>query len=233
MKFLENKYTALYYRIIYRAKARTEILSYTEKHHILPRSLGGDNSGENLVVLTGREHFICHILLTKMTEGRARHSMIHAAVGMKRARTYQDRYINGRLYEAIKQEYAKIAQQRNIGKSPSAETRAKMSIAARGRSKTDAHKEKISIANRGKTKGPMRDEEKLKRSIALRGRASHKKGKICGPQHTIESKAKIAESNRKRVYSDETRAKLSAAAKAQSNRRREEKSRISFEFICV
>lgn len=34
--------------------------TYTEKHHIIPKSLGGDNSKTNLVVLTGRQHFICH-----------------------------------------------------------------------------------------------------------------------------------------------------------------------------
>jgi hypothetical protein len=37
-----------------------------EKHHIIPRSCGGDNSKENLVLLTTREHFICHLLLVKI-----------------------------------------------------------------------------------------------------------------------------------------------------------------------
>jgi hypothetical protein len=39
---------------------------YYEKHHIIPRSLGGSNKKENLVLLTAKEHFICHLLLTKM-----------------------------------------------------------------------------------------------------------------------------------------------------------------------
>ena len=37
---------------------------YYENHHILPRCLGGNNEKENLVLLTAREHFICHKLLT-------------------------------------------------------------------------------------------------------------------------------------------------------------------------
>lgn len=37
-----------------------------ERHHILPRSLGGNNSPENLVYLTGRQHFVAHWLLFKI-----------------------------------------------------------------------------------------------------------------------------------------------------------------------
>lgn len=39
---------------------------YYEKHHILPRCLGGTDSEDNLVLLTYREHIICHKLLTKI-----------------------------------------------------------------------------------------------------------------------------------------------------------------------
>ena len=40
--YLQNKYTTWYYKIINKAKNRT-IAGYTEKHHIIPRSLGGKN----------------------------------------------------------------------------------------------------------------------------------------------------------------------------------------------
>lgn len=33
---------------------------YFELHHILPKSLGGTNAADNLVLLTPKEHFICH-----------------------------------------------------------------------------------------------------------------------------------------------------------------------------
>lgn len=36
---------------------------YYENHHIIPVCLGGDNSKQNMVLLTGREHFIVHKLL--------------------------------------------------------------------------------------------------------------------------------------------------------------------------
>lgn len=41
---------------------------YTEKHHIIPRCLGGSNEQINIAVLTAREHYIAHLLLTKMTD---------------------------------------------------------------------------------------------------------------------------------------------------------------------
>ncbi len=221
MIFLDNKYNKCYYSIINRAKSRgLSIEGYSEKHHILPRSLGGSDNDENLVRLTGREHFICHILLTKMTIGRAKYSMIHAAIGMKRARDYQDRYINSRLYEIIRKEYSSISSIRNKGKIASAETRAKMSIASKGRSKSEETKLKMSLAAKGKPKGPKSEEDKRKISETMKGRPSHKKGKICGPQHTAESKAKISESNRKRVYSQETKDKIAAGVRAANERRR-------------
>jgi hypothetical protein len=56
--YLQNKYTSWYNNIICNAKSRTlskEI--YTEKHHIVLRSLDGNNLDENLVKLIAQEHF--------------------------------------------------------------------------------------------------------------------------------------------------------------------------------
>jgi len=64
-------YKRIYQQIIERAKSR-KIDGYTEKHHILPRCLGGDDNKENLVSLTAREHFIAHLLLVKIYNGNLR-----------------------------------------------------------------------------------------------------------------------------------------------------------------
>ena len=78
MVFIDNKYTLWYYSIISRARIRN-ISGYTEKHHIIPHSLGGSNLAENLVKLTAREHFICHKLLTKMlVDAKSRSKMMYA-----------------------------------------------------------------------------------------------------------------------------------------------------------
>jgi hypothetical protein len=49
-----------------RIKLNNKDLAYTyyENHHILPKCLGGTNEKGNKVLLTPREHFICHKLLT-------------------------------------------------------------------------------------------------------------------------------------------------------------------------
>jgi hypothetical protein len=49
-----------------RIKLRKNHLNYVyyENHHIIPRCLGGREEKENKVLLTAREHFVCHKLLT-------------------------------------------------------------------------------------------------------------------------------------------------------------------------
>jgi len=59
----------VYENIVQKAKSENRQKgegTYYEKHHILPRCLGGDNKMDNLVLLTAKEHFICHKLLTKL-----------------------------------------------------------------------------------------------------------------------------------------------------------------------
>lgn len=75
--FNETKYTKWYMSIIDRR--RSEAASgYTESHHIIPKSLGGSNHSTNRVTLTAKEHFVCHLLLTRMTSGVNRQKMFLA-----------------------------------------------------------------------------------------------------------------------------------------------------------
>lgn len=100
--YLQNKYTKWYNSIISKARDR-EIESYTETHHIIPKSLGGTNDKNNLVKLTAREHFICHLLLVKMVEGKQKVKMANAAFMLTVTSKTQDRYkITNRQYEHIK-----------------------------------------------------------------------------------------------------------------------------------
>lgn len=107
--FKENKYTKYYTLLTNGAKNRI-LTEYTERHHIIPQSLGGSNDKDNLVDLTAREHFICHWLLIKMTEGDNRGKMLYALNGMKAENKYQQRYssaITARVYERYRTEHAK------------------------------------------------------------------------------------------------------------------------------
>ena len=116
--FKENKYTKYYNLLTDRAKNRN-LSEYTERHHIIPQSLGGSNDKDNLVDLTAREHFICHWLLIKMTEGDNRSKMLYALNGMKAENKYQQRYssaITARVYERYRIEHAKTHSERMKGR---------------------------------------------------------------------------------------------------------------------
>jgi hypothetical protein len=81
--FLENKYKKWYYSIILNARKEKRIkntLIYYEKHHIIPKCLNGTNDKENLVLLTAKEHFICHKLLCKMTNKTKEIYLLKSAV---------------------------------------------------------------------------------------------------------------------------------------------------------
>ena len=58
-------YQIIYDNLINQAKNRL-VDGYTEKHHILPKSMGGSNQAFNIVKLTAREHFLAHWLLFKI-----------------------------------------------------------------------------------------------------------------------------------------------------------------------
>jgi hypothetical protein len=59
-------------------------LGYVERHHIVPRSLGGGDDPDNLVELTAREHFLCHWLLVKMCQPEDKSKMSSAFNAMCR-----------------------------------------------------------------------------------------------------------------------------------------------------
>ena len=79
--FLDNKYSKTYYKIVNRARERNYTRSRYDgwqTHHVIPRCFGGDDSPENLVTLTRKEHRVCHRLLINMTTGANKHKMMHA-----------------------------------------------------------------------------------------------------------------------------------------------------------
>ena len=69
-------YERIYTKLIGRAKNR-KFEGYTEKHHIIPKCMGGTDESENLVDLMPEEHYVAHQLLVKMYPDNV--SLIYAA----------------------------------------------------------------------------------------------------------------------------------------------------------
>lgn len=170
--FLTNKYSKWYYNIINNATTR-ERNGYTEKHHIIPKSLGGSNSIENLVRLTGKEHYICHLLLVKMTIGDNRKKMLHAIWSFIRSSKNQNRQkITGKRYERIRQEFSQMLSESrkgvlNVGRIVSNEQRKKLSEASKGKLKSTITKERMKLAwtTRDRTVNKI-TREKLAKSVS-------------------------------------------------------------------
>ena len=107
--FKDNKYTKHYNLLIEKAKNRTlPKETYIERHHVIPRSLGGTNDKDNLVRLTAREHYIAHLLLWKMKlPGEANMKMVHAfnqMCIMKPTKNHPGYKVSSRLFEKVKLE---------------------------------------------------------------------------------------------------------------------------------
>ena len=135
-------YQKIYDSLIFKGKNRQSIEGYKERHHIIPKSLGGSNDLFNLVDLTAREHFIAHFLLAKMHGG-------NQWLAISRMRGNDDFYINSRLYEVARREIAKATSKRFKGVAKSAETREKMSAASIGKPRSKEAIEKSRKARLG------------------------------------------------------------------------------------
>lgn len=77
--FLPNRYTNLYYKIVESAKHNIkEVNDGNQTHHIIPRCMGGSDDPSNLVVLSYKQHRVCHRLLIEMTTGKTKYKMMYA-----------------------------------------------------------------------------------------------------------------------------------------------------------
>jgi hypothetical protein len=229
--YLQNKYTSVYNNIIARAKSRDlpkEI--YTENHHIIPRSLGGSNSKNNLVSLTAREHRLCHLLLPKMTisEDQTKKMWYAAWMILRVENQGQHRSISkGKFYELAKIEFTKLMSKLHKGKIVSAETRKKMSESRKGKpgpnkgkAMSNEQKQKLSKVHTGKivaqstvdkileTRKGYKHSEDTKRKIS-----EGNKGKTMPAKTDIQKKV-VSEKLKGRVISEETKRRMSASRKA-------------------
>lgn len=195
MQFVESKYTHWYYKIVVSAQNRNlSAGTYRERHHIIPRSLGGNNCRDNVVNLTAREHFVCHWLLTKMTVGDAQKKMAYACKRMMHSSgPGQERYrITGRIYEQLKNNLNLILKNREF----TDEWRAKLKVSARARADNEDEQAK---SIRRATMIRVNNNRKGEKRPWLSGANNHFYGvrmtgaanPFFGKKHTEESLAKM------------------------------------------
>ena len=129
-------YKKIHDTIIKHAKNRINN-GYVEKHHIIPKCLGGTNKKDNLVKLTAKEHFLIHKLLTFIYPDN--NSLIYAYWAMCGLLS-EKRYIpSARIYEYSKKKMSEITKERlkdfNVwkGKKHSEESKLKQSASAKKR----------------------------------------------------------------------------------------------------
>ncbi len=149
-------YSNIYNQLIIRAKTRTSPTTYTERHHIVPRCMGGSDDNENLVRLFPEEHYIAHLLLVKIHPTNRK--LIYAANMMA------NRTNNNKIYGWVKRKFSVVDSISKTGISRSNESveKQKQTVKAKialgewvppnlGKFHTYETKKKISDMHKGKS----------------------------------------------------------------------------------
>lgn len=111
------EYRRIYEQLI--SSRRERILNssvYREKHHIIPKCLGGSDDPENLVELTAREHFLAHWLLHRIHPESDSLSLAFAYMGNNRRRYTNQFTMSSRSYAEAREAGAKSASATLLGR---------------------------------------------------------------------------------------------------------------------
>ena len=152
-------YDRLYNAIIQKAQKEVRVKgqgAYYEAHHIVPLCMGGGGTvyqwktHSNIVLLTAKEHFICHRLLCRIYPHVQKLAHAYWALCNQKNKWQTDRHVpSGRAYSEGKQLSAMITSTRvgdqnpMYGKKHSSAAIEKMIKARTGLKRTEASKDKI------------------------------------------------------------------------------------------
>jgi len=214
--------------------------NYYERHHIVPRSLGGSNDDDNLVLLTAREHFLAHYLLWKF---RPCSQTAHAFWCMCQWENGNRKITSSRLFEEARkafnvynrlprgpqsEEQVKHRVELNTGKKRTEETKKKMSAkrTAYYQNETEEARALRIEKTRQATKEAMNRPEVRAKVQAGRNSPEVKarmKEKLAAYWADPENHKKHSERCTGRTHSEETKKKIS---ELQKNRTPEEWAEI-------
>jgi len=168
----------IYNEIIERAKAenrkrlkKTNLnYIYYENHHIIPKCVGGSNDKDNLVLLTPREHYICHKLLIYIYRGNYKIYRAFHRMSCSKKINYK---ISSRDY-AYAIELVKMAPISEETRKKMSESQTNAAIKYKNGSlnptKRSSVKESISLKLKGKFKGdanPMANSSRKRENLKL------------------------------------------------------------------
>ena len=187
-------YVNVYYSII-KNRLDNPVEGYVERHHIVPKSEGGTDNDDNIVALTAREHYICHLLLAKIYND---YKMWHAVNLMSRLNVKVK--INSRLYEMVRINSARTHSEFMKGK-PSWN---------KGKQMSEEQKRKLSDATKKAMADPI-----LRKYLSdiKKGKPSWNKGK----KMSEEQKRKLSDANKGKKMSEEAKKKISIKNKGKNN----------------
>lgn len=207
-------YKRIYNQLCNRALAR-RVSGYVERHHVVPRCVGGTDSADNLVKLTAKEHFLAHLLLRKIHPDVQ--GLVYAVWMMSSKKGVR---LNSRAFAKLREQVIEMQRAKTI----SDEHKESLRLHATGRTKTQETKGKIGSSNSGKKRTPEMIETYKKaregRTISAETREKMNAAKR-GKPHSEERKAKIRASCIGKVQSEETRNKKRNAMIASHAKKKE------------
>ena len=174
-------YQKHYDALIERARHRN-LQCYFEKHHIIPKCLGGGDDLNNIVKLTPEEHYVAHQLLVKLNPNNC--NLIYAACLMSKSPHHKR--LNNKLYKWLKIKLAEAQSKKFSGRIWSEEQNISRSKNVKAQWADPDFRAKRSNSMRGRK---WSEESKTARSAMLRGKP--------GRKWTAEQKIKLSETKRK------------------------------------
>ncbi len=164
--FIENDFYKEYMDIISKNKKTHIDTGYYEKHHIIPKSLGGTNKKDNIVYLSAKDHFRCHKLLVNFTSGTDNQKMWSALWRMMNKQSYSQK----RDYDFTSEEYETARINHSIAHSIRMSGKNNPFY---GKKHTEETKKSMSASKKGKTYEEIFGEEFAKDMREKRKNESH------------------------------------------------------------